>query len=258
VGLVVALLRFDRARTQHVVLASCLLLIPLLPSLITMDQLILENRLYLPAVGFSLVFAESLQLLTPSMAWLRVAAPALAVIGFAATYSYQGALRDRGTFARAAVEKSPNLALAHLQMGTYYQQELNDLDAAEKEYRRAIELNPTEYLIHNNLGVLLMKRGQWSEAKTEFRVELRSYPTCDKAHYNLGLVLGREGAMQDAVAEWKQVLAYNPHHIDAIGELMTYYLRLGQEAEATYYANLLKAEGLQLVSPTGKALDKRK
>jgi hypothetical protein len=35
-------------------------------------------------------------------------------------------------------------------------------------------------------------------------------------------------------------------------------LRLGQEAEATYYANLLKAEGLQLVSPTGKALDKRK
>jgi tetratricopeptide (TPR) repeat protein len=258
VGIVLALLRADGVRRRFILLAVCLILVPLVPSLMTLDQLILENRLYLPAVGSSLVFAEALQFLLPKMAWLRLTGPALAALGFAATYSYQGALRDRGTFARAAVETSPNLALAHLQMGTYAQQEMSDLDAAEKEYRRAIELNPKEHLVHNNLGVLLMNRKKWSEAKAEFLLELRYFPTEDKAHYNLGLVLRREGAMQDAVAEWKEALVHNPNHIDAMGELMTYYSQRGQQAEAAYYAKQLQSHGLQLVSPDGKPLDKPK
>ena len=56
---------------------------------------------------------------------------------------------------RKAIELDPSHCLAHNNLGILLQIVRKDHDGAEKMYRKAIELDPTYAIAHNNLGILL-------------------------------------------------------------------------------------------------------
>ena len=249
VAVIGSLTRWPRPR--RVVLAGVTFLLPLLPTLFVADRLILENRLYLPAVGLCLFVAEALDCWRPRWPRAMAVAAALVVAGaLGETWMYAGSYRDRDALSAAAVESSPSSALGHLQRGDFYYRTRHDLEGAEAEYRRAIDLDPREPVVHNNLGVLLLAKGQFAEADSRFEEELAIRQDYAPAHYNRGLALRSLNRADEAAQEWEAALRDDPTHIGALGELMVYHFGRGDSAKGTYYREQLQAAGVRFTSPS--------
>lgn len=100
-------------------------------------------------------------------------------------YDRQGACDKSREYYLAALKSLPENAELNSDFGySCYLQER--WDEAEKHLRRAVELKPTLARAHNNLGMLLARKGREEEALAEFG---RAGCTKAEAHANLGLAL---------------------------------------------------------------------
>ena len=62
-------------------------------------------------------------------------------------------------------------------------------EEAEKETRKAIELEPENASYHNSLGITLLKMGKYEEAEKETRKALELEPENAKYHNSLRITL---------------------------------------------------------------------
>jgi Tfp pilus assembly protein PilF len=76
-------------------------------------------------------------------------------------------------------------------------------DEAISLYRRALELEPGQRLAAHNLANLLSDRGQLSEAAELLRRTVAQWPELPEAHYNLGLVLLKLGDWANGFSEYE-------------------------------------------------------
>ncbi|HTQ04832.1 MAG TPA: tetratricopeptide repeat protein [Polyangiaceae bacterium] len=164
--------------------ASALFAAPSLPAL---ARLLLESRLYLPAVPLALAVAElAARVRLPERSKLALGGFVL-TLSAAATLRHVALFRDRLVLAKAVVEGSPSSPLAHRNLGVAYQLR-GESELARTEYRRALALDPDEPVAHNNLAVILMAEGRLPEAEVELRAELARHPASAEAEKNLALV----------------------------------------------------------------------
>ena len=84
-------------------------------------------------------------------------------------------------------------------LGTLTWRQARLYDSAETIWRDVIAKNPTAWIAHNNLGRVLLERGESELAATHFDQVLRLKPDHGRALYNLGLLSKRDG--DDAAAE---------------------------------------------------------
>ena len=80
-------------------------------------------------------------------------------------------------------------------------------------------MDPQQPITQNNLGLILMNRGELGEAELALRSEIAINPAYDKAHFNLGLVLARQGRLQEGVTSWRQAVTLNPENDEARSNL---------------------------------------
>lgn len=224
-----------------------------LPSLPVSDYLILENRLYLPAIGILIAVAAIVAHVVANglSRRIQVLLGAVASLGgivfIALGWSYSGNFRNPDRFTRQAVMTSPHSALAQLNRGTALHA-AEQFSAAEVHYRAALRLNANQAVANNNLGLLMMRRGLLAEAERLYRQEIEINPNYDIAHYNLGLVLQRTGRQEQAVLSWRRAAQINPNNADALGHLYGYYFARGNVGEATNYRRQLERLGLRFPS----------
>lgn len=64
----------------------------------------------------------------------------------------------------------------------------SQIEASERAFRKAVELDPGFAQAHNNLGALLAEQGQWAEAQSCFEAALTHDPKNEKARLNLQLL----------------------------------------------------------------------
>ncbi len=189
-GLGVATLALPGIRGRVLSLGAIVFVAFLLPPVLLTGTLVLDTRLYLPAVGVVLLVGEILRALAPEPRTLG-AFGGVALVGLSGlTFAFEGAYRDRRMFAREAVSGSPHAALAHVCLGQSDQLDGDD-DGALTEYRAALSLGPAE-IAHNNIAVIEMKRGLWPAAEAELRAELKANAGYARAWFNLGIVLRHE------------------------------------------------------------------
>ena len=74
-----------------------------------------------------------------------------------------------------------------------------DLPAAERAFRRVLELDPASAAAHVNLGVASMRRKEWQKALTEFRAAQKLAPDMPGIQLNIGLAYFRQGAYPQAI-----------------------------------------------------------
>lgn len=116
--------------------------------------------------------------------------------------------------AKAAAEKAvaldPALADAHASLGLVHMFLDRDFAAAEREYRRAIELKPGAFEGHHRYGQLLAAQGRFEEALSEAKraTELDPFSTLALDDYGRTLYFARRH--DEALVQYDRALAIEP------------------------------------------------
>ena len=109
-----------------------------------------------------------------------------------------------------------NVAWGMAQKGQY--------EEAIVEWRKALELNPTESNIHVNLGVALARLGKPEEAIAEYRKSLEITPNAAEVHLRLASALADTGNLEEAITHYRKVLEIRTQNESATYDATTYNL----------------------------------
>ncbi len=155
---------------------------------------------------------------------------------------------------RRAIELNPNYANAH----HWYALSLmwmGRLDEALNAITQARALDPLSLVINSNLGFVLAAAQQYDQGIEQCRRTLEMDPNFAHARYRLGQIYVLKGMNQDAIVELKKAIALSGESPRAIAELGLAYARLGDTSEALkLLAELKTRSGLRYVSPFNIAL----
>jgi len=110
---------------------------------------------------------------------------------------------------RKAVELGPSEAAAHNNLGVALA-ETGKVDEAIAHYTRALELSPRYPDAHNNLGEALIGKGRISEAIAHFEKALEVDQGHAGANANLGAMLAQQGKIDQAIPHLRKAIEYKP------------------------------------------------
>lgn len=97
-------------------------------------------------------------------------------------------------------------------------QRLGENAKAEENFRKAIELNPSESSAHNNFGIFLCDQKRYQEAQKQFKDALANplYSTPQFAYANSGFCYINQGKPELAATAFKQALKVSPDFPSAL------------------------------------------
>ena len=131
---------------------------------------------------------------------------------------------------RRAVELNPNYATAHQWYAELLSQEGRS-DEAIAEVRRAQELDPLSSIVNAVAGRILLFAGKIDPAIEQLQKTLEIDPNFSLANYDLGKAYLQKGMLSEAIAEFqKSVNLFKVSERDAA--LAFAYARVGKNAEA--------------------------
>ena len=99
-------------------------------------------------------------------------------------------------------------------------------------YRRSIEAHPSQVEAYNNLGLLFFGLGRNDEAMAQFRRALAVNPDLAMTRLNIGNVLVRRGQAQEAFVEFQTAARLQPDLAEAHNNLGCLLSGAGRQAEA--------------------------
>src|SRR5262245_2627738 len=166
---------------------------------------------------------------------LAEAHTALAIATWLYDFDFSQANRE---FQRA-IELNPNYAIAHQQYGNILLSALGRFDEAIAEAKRAVELDPLSLVINSDLGVDYFFARRYDEAITQLRKTLEMDPGYYYAYVNLGQALDLKGARDAAIAEYQKARALNDDPY-ILGLLARSYGLSGNKTEAEKILNQLQ------------------
>ncbi len=158
------------------------------------------------------------------------------------------ALEARGDLAaaerhfRRAVELDPESSMAHYDLGTVLRAR-GEVEAAIGHFGRALEIRPDYVRARVNLGVALASRGEAGAAIGHFRQALAADPGDPGAHTNLGVALQSKGELEAAESHLRRALAIDPDHVPAHESLGNVLMASGRTDEAIgHYREVLRLD----------------
>ncbi|MBI2982338.1 MAG: tetratricopeptide repeat protein [Deltaproteobacteria bacterium] len=201
-------------------------------SIIPIEDVIFEHRLYLPSVGiFLAICLLASQIRVPLAISFFIAISVLSIM----TYRRNLVWSSPVTLWQDAVAKAPGKARAHGNLGSALETQ-GRIDEAMREYQTALTLKPDYSQALNNLGGVFMARGHVEDAIRAYQTTLKLDPDVAEAHYNLGLAFaaqGRPDSLDKAIQEYQAALKLKPDYAKAHLNLGTVYATQNRLEEAT-------------------------
>ncbi len=103
---------------------------------------------------------------------------------------------------------------------------------SETLFRRAVEVNPDNFLAHNHLAYVLVSEGRIKEAIGHYRTSVRINPNYARTHFLLANALAVVGATEDAMQHYRRVLQLCPQYPRPYARLGDLYQKQGKNQEA--------------------------
>jgi Tfp pilus assembly protein PilF len=175
-------------------------------------QLAADRYTYLSCLGWALLAAGGLRAL-PAKSSARSAvllASGLLLLGLGAlTWRQAQRWHDSETLWRYVLSVDPENSFAQNNLGMIV---LNRGDSAEAadHFSAAVRANPRLPVPHVNLANALVGRGELDSAKEHYREALRLDPENEEAHFNLANVLLTRGAYAEAAEHYRRALSLKP------------------------------------------------
>ncbi|MBI5236330.1 MAG: tetratricopeptide repeat protein [Deltaproteobacteria bacterium] len=244
-------------------------------SIVPIKDVIFEHRVYLPSVGFFMaVCAGCYYRFTGrgrgSAAYFVAIVALVALSASIAAYGRNAVWATKLSLWRDTVDKAPNTPNAYGNLGLAYLDAGNAL-LAEKNYRKALELDPSNGVVAFNLASLLTDSGRYEEslyysqrlraetsifvnpyvviaaayaglkrydeAIKNYKAALEFDPDSMPAHNGLAVIYSIIGNKDNALEQFKEVLrlAHYWNSSDAHYNLALLYEQMGKTQEAVYH-----------------------
>lgn len=208
-------------------------------SIIPLNNVIFEHRMYLPSIGGFLAFSTALFMGGEKLRdrWKGMGGAVVGVLAVVVviltgtTYARNSIWGDTLILWQDVVKKSPNKARGHNNLGYVYQSQ-GHIDRAVEHYRTAIRLYPTYLKAHINLGSAYESQGFFEKAVEQYLIALKIHPDDPVIHYNLGNVFMSQGLAEKAVEQYKTAIQINPAYPEAHNNLGTLYMLQGLAEKA--------------------------
>ena len=178
-----------------------------------------------PALGFVNVYPMRFSFVADHFAYLAVIGPLALVAGAVAT------MLRRSRNAKPALASGVG-ALVVAVLGTLTWQRGYAYADEETLWRDTLRKNPSSFIANDNLGGILLVRGELEPAADLFQAALRGKPDFPEALDNLGIVRHRQGRHEEAVALFREALRWNPEFADAHNNLGIVLAQQGKSSEA--------------------------
>jgi tetratricopeptide (TPR) repeat protein len=131
-----------------------------------------------------------------------------------------------------ALKLDEELAEAHTSLAYFEMNFSSDLNAATREFQRAIELNPSYATAHQWYSRCLVEMGRFDDAIREIHRAEELDPLSLIIIAELGGVYSDAGRLDEAIAECKRALALEPDFAFGHYVLAGAYLKQGRSAAA--------------------------
>jgi tetratricopeptide (TPR) repeat protein len=132
-------------------------------------------------------------------------------------------------------QTAPDSAWVHFASAQVHDS-LKRYDAAEAEYRKAIEMKPDLPGAHYRLGRAMLSQSQSPEATKaaaeQFRMELKISPENPDAEYELGEIAREQGDLPGALEHLNRAVKYHPGFIEAQVAIGRTLLKQGKPKDA--------------------------
>ena len=163
---------------------------------------------------------------------------AAAHAGLSRCYQHFDLYSDGGSAAKAtdalmkALQLDDELADAHVELGNYDLGQLWEYRAAEREYKRAIELDPNLSVAHSSYGFLLIDLGRSLQGIEEMRRARELDPLSLDVAENTGIRLLYARRYDEGLAQFRSLLEMNPNYTRARWMLARTYELKGMYKDA--------------------------
>lgn len=99
----------------------------------------------------------------------------------------QGKVQDGIALLEGVAEAAPTVSAPRIDLGIAYHRE-GDLEAAEEQLKRALEINPAHPVALNELGIVYRKTARFPQARQSYQAALDVYPGFHFARRNLAVL----------------------------------------------------------------------
>jgi len=241
IALIVILYAILRLLKSHKMYAFCgmWIFITLIPvyQIIPHHELLAEHYLYLPSLGFCLLFALLFEKLLSFQKHQYIIYSLLAII--VVLFSYRTIDRNKDwkddlIFWSKTAKTAPNCLRARLNLGLAYQKR-GMVNQAIVQFQKVFEIAPkvmpniknTLAWTHINLGKVYWDKGFFDKAEIECEKALQIDPNLPEVHNGLGIIYRKKGLLEKAIIEFQRALSIDSNFAEAHNNLGNVYSAKG-------------------------------
>ncbi len=144
--------------------------------------------------------------------------------------------------AQAADAICPHVIFPHQALAIVYDAE-GKYHEALREYHRAVQIEPNNWLIRADLGDLMVKMNRTQDAIARYNEAIDLAPEQIQPRHNLAICLAFSGKLDEAFAQWQRIVREVPQFGPAQGRLAEILQQRGDRAGAVEHFRAAIADG---------------
>ena len=202
-------------------------------SIIPIQDVIFEHRLYLPMAGFSFFTVAAIYYLLRNKPLKLMVIALLILTSCYAMLTYRRNLiwQDELTLWNDVVHKSPQKARPYYNRGNVYKDQGN-MQQAIFDYSKTIEINPKDAAAYNNRGNAYYQQGNFIQAISDYSQAIIINPKDAVVYFNRGNAYNNQGNMQQAFSVYTKAIAINPNFAHPYNNRGNLYIDQGNMQQA--------------------------